>query len=268
MNISDLTKSNVSTAIQRYVLAPVGFSGIAGFVLDVTQKISQQKKTNIGDHYTENGSFIGDNVTHEPAKIEIKGLISEISVQFNKPKEIASIVAKTIGVVATYLPLLTEGTQQLLKIKSEGIKKSLQKYTSFSNVFSDVTNVIDSTVNFAMLLDPINPSSARQARAMNFFSALQDSNTLISIVTPWGFKTNMLIESLNFSQDPQTKDYLTDIEINLKEYRIAKRIESTLNSSSIAKGVKSIASEPIEKVATLAKPVPVNKKSLFVKLVK
>ena len=198
------------------MLMVAGRKGISGWVFDIPTGESLTSKVNVSKNYMENGDVINDHAINEPDEITLSGLVGELV--FRKPQGIEgalNTLTSRLGAVNAYLGPFTQGaTQKAALIASQA--------AYVANQAKAIAKRAQGVVDFFQGEDA---SLTLQQKAYLEITALQKTHQLVSVATPWTVHYNMLIVSVNPSQDESSNDYTT-FSVVLQEMRFTD-IETT-----------------------------------------
>jgi hypothetical protein len=202
----------------QYVIAPRGAKGVAGWVFDIPTGESEDFEADVTDHYTENGSFINDNIVNKPIRVSLSGLIGELV--YRKPAgalgaltQVAGRLSQVAALGGNYSPGFVQKTQGILG-QAQAAGNSINRYLDTAqNMVKSVSSLF-------------GPQQTAQQKAYNDLTALWKAKTIFSITTPWAYHDSMTVATMGFRQDQDSDDYST-IVITFKEYRAAETKLST-----------------------------------------
>lgn len=206
--------TNIETFLNNKTVAlvsPKTSPGISGFIFDIPKKETVTLSSEITDNFTEDNSFINDHRIKKPAKINLTGLIGELVVK----KEFLDLILETLQsnliTVDAYLGDYTNGmTQNIQSVFSTSLN-AVSRATQIANRAKNIVEGFNGEGQYRNL----------QQRAFSNLKALFESDTVLTVQTPWEYYDNMLIETLEFTQDEET-EFMTDISVTLKEVRFAQ----------------------------------------------
>lgn len=215
--------TNITNIVNQYVVSPIATFGLAGFVFDAEGEAIANLSADITDHYTEDNTAVQDQIALHPEKITLKGYVGELvySNPGTSPTTLQTLAQKLTSVSA-FLPSLSaaaiQAQQALVNPASITFNNAL---STTSNIYSLVQNILSATGNMQ-----------NQQNAYNYFKALYQSKTLMSIQTPWEFLTNMAIETITAIQ-PENSKYITDFAVTFKQMRIAQTSTTAFSAGGI-----------------------------------
>ena len=218
-NIIQSTRNKLSGArtflngSQSAFLSPVSAKGISGWEFDIPGSESVTLSSDITDHFTENNSFINDHIVHKPIRITLSGFIGE--KVFRRPGGIVGDINELnnrLDTVEAYLGQYTPGF----------IQAAGQVFDQAEKTAAQINNVIDKTENVVSLLSsPFSQERTAIQKAYIELYSLWVQKQLVTVQTPFNYFTDMIIETITFSQDEDTLEMI-DISITIKEFRVAK----------------------------------------------
>lgn len=216
------TLAAITGAIQQYVVAPSASFGLAGYVFNVQGENIAHLSADITDHYTEDNKAIQDHVAIRPKRIVLKGYVGELIYSNDPfvPQGLAKVTAKLIS-LSSFAPALSAAATQIrAAVTSDAPVTFGSALNAASNIYGIVKNSLGAFGDMK-----------NQQNAYNYFKALMESATLLSLQTPWEFVSSMVIESITAVQDEKTT-FVSDFSVTLKQIRIAQ----TLSSAFILSG--------------------------------
>lgn len=226
--------TDITQAIQKYVVAPSTAFGLAGYLFNIEGESIAHLSADITDHYTEDNKAIQDHIAVRPKRITLKGYVGELTHNGQSlAKQLLVTVPQKLIQVAQFLPQITSGATQLQQLYSN------PSSITFDTALSQTANIYSLVKNtFGAFGD-----MSKQQNAYAYFKSLMSSSTLMSIQTPWEYLTNMAIETIVAVQDERTK-FITDFAVTFKEIRIA---QSTLTALTLAGTGGTLTNEQVIK---------------------
>lgn len=231
------TLSDITSALNTYIVSPLNAFGLGGFVFDVKTEEMTTLAAEITDHYTEDNKALQDHIALRPKRITLKGLVGElvyVSPTGDSTTPLQTVTQK-LTELAGFLPQLSAATVQAQSAIS-GIDSAGATLASLSaavpaaaNIFGLVQSAIGATTG----------NTVKQQSAYQFFAACQAGGILMGVQTPWEFLTNMAIETIVAIQ-PEESIFVTDFAITLKQIRIA----TTQTATTPLSGTGGTASNP------------------------
>lgn len=206
--------TNIDTFLNnktRAILSPKTSPGISGFVFDIPQTETITLSSDITDNFTEDNSFINDHRIIKPTKISLTGLVGELVIKSGFQDLILETLQSSLTTIDAYAGQYTNGmTQTIQEIFSTGV-----------NAVSRATQLANRAKNIILGFDGEGQYNNLQQRAFNNLRSLFQSNTILTVQTPWEYYDNMLIETVEFTQNEET-EFETEISVTLKEIRFAQ----------------------------------------------
>lgn len=203
--------SNITSAINQYVVAPIAAFGVGGFVFNAMGEATANLSADITDHYAEDNKAIQDQIAIRPKRITLKGYVGEITYAGPNvaPGNVNTLAPKLIG-LTSFLPAITASATQVQQAiqNPAGIN-----FTGLLGTASNIYGLVKNTLGAF-------GETQEQQNAYIYFKALLESATLMGVQTPWEFMTNMAIESLVAIQ-PENSMWISDFAVTFKQIRIA-----------------------------------------------
>lgn len=183
--------------------------GIAGFLFDVRTEETVQLQSDITDHYIENNTAIQDQIGLKPETVQLRGVVAELAQTNFQQDE----VTKEVDALPVNESLEPEYTEIQIKefAEKEQVKEqqvqAITKDQSLNGYFNARTSI----------------TRGKQAKVFEFFYQLWKGRQLMTIDTPFGFFTDMAIESLRVNQNEESK-YISDFNVTFKKIRFAQNV--------------------------------------------
>lgn len=203
------TANKVKDSFSRYIVQPVNAFGLGGFVFDIEGDSSLTLSSDITDHYTETNIAIQDHIAIKPKRYTLTTYVGELVHRRDDSTDtVTQNLARKLNIVNSYLPVLTNGAQQAIKLLNQK-KKDIQ----FDGLINNAADIWGTIKN-------LNPPIPEQQKAYMYFRALQETKQLVSLQTPFEYLTSMAIETIVASQNEETK-WVSNFSITLKQIRFA-----------------------------------------------
>ena len=208
IDLSSSAKQYIDDKSQSILIAN-GSKGICGWVFDIPTGENFTSKVGVSKHYTENGSVINDQAINESDEITLTGLVGELVYRIPQGVEGAfNTLTSRLGAVNAYLGPFTQGmTQKAAVMASQAAYVANQAKA----IAKRVGNIVD-------FFKGEEPTLTLQQKAFLQLTAMQKTFQLVTVVSPWSIHYNMLITSVNPSQDESSNDY-TSFSVTLQEMR-------------------------------------------------
>lgn len=220
--------TNITNAINTYVVAPIADFGLSGFIFSAVGEANANLSADITDHYAEDNTAIQDQIAIRPKRITLKGYVGELT--YNGPgggSAPVNTLAEKLVSITSFLPSITAAASQV----QAGINNPAG--ISFTGALGTASNIYALVKN---TLGSFGPTQNQQ-NAYNYFKALMQSATLCGIQTPWEFMTNMAIENI-VSIQGENSMWITDFAITYKEIRIASTSTTApISNASASNGI-------------------------------
>lgn len=226
--------------------------GIAGFVFDINVEDSVDIQSDITDHYVENNTAIQDQIALRPEVITVRGLVGEL-IQASEQVDAVQKALDSLPVNETLTPEYTE--EQLAQLQEEQLLEEIE-----------VEALVDDKSLDGYFKARTPQTGDRQSRVFAYFYNLWKGRQLFTVDTPWGFFTDMAIQSLRVNQDSTTK-YVSDFIITFKKIRFAENV--IISSGQLAGRVAQQSAEQTNNGVAGKEPVTEQKnQSLLYWLIK
>ena len=185
--------------------------GLAGFLLDLVEEDGSELESDITDNYTEGNIAIQDHIALRPEVVTVSGQTAELvkSVPYT---------AETVQ-VEDPLPLIPGQGPEF----SPGVEEYHEQFAKTQA--QQKASVVSSQSLYGFYLDhlPQPPAQTKQSLVYGYFYQLWLGRQLFSVETPWGFFTNMAIQSLAAKQGSTTR-MVSDFRVTFKKIRVAKSL--------------------------------------------
>jgi hypothetical protein len=207
--------------------------GIEGFLFDIPETETVKLQAQITQHFAEDNYALQDHIAFEPVTVTLTGLVGELVVSKSEIEQYAQQILDRLGPLGVLSPEFSASAQQYLseinRLKSAAIA-TIKQLRSLGDAFGLATD-----------------TRTLQQKAYDTLTQHYYSRALIHCETPWrtfgsrknndenyewsvangsAVRTNkrlagtspMVIESLEFFQDADTKD-LSRVTVTLREFR-------------------------------------------------
>lgn len=232
-NQTSLNFTEITNAINSYVVSPLANLGIGGFVFTQARETSVSLQSEITNHFVENNSTIQNNIGLKPVTLQLSGYIAEKSFKKTTETQLQKGV-KIVTTVASFAPLLTQGARQAKQIWQSG---KANKNGVLDFLKGNVNNGVDIFNTFRTLLIPLT----EQAKAYNYFYALWQAKQLVALETPYRFFSKMAILNVSMVQGEKSKS-ISEVSITLQEIRTAEVLTTDLDKDKYKSETKSYPS--------------------------
>jgi hypothetical protein len=193
--------------VNKYILRTKASTGIGGFLFGALGDVNVALEADITDHYAENNTAIQDHVAIRPVEVTMRGFVSELTLP--KPQGVVGLLAAAQNVltqVPAYIQRYTPGVTQTLQ-------KAVTKVQSTVNT---INQTLAKAQNIISLFPGAPPVVSKQAKAYAQLSTAMKQKLPMTIDTPYGMMTNMIIKRLAFVQPEDTQSW-SDITVTLKQ---------------------------------------------------
>lgn len=202
----------------------------AGLYFDVIMEHSVSIQNQITDNYLENNTAIQDHIAKSPIVVSLRGLSGELVYT---PPTIA-------------LDYLYDVANTPLKTKFTNNRVATDKLTVIPALLPPVDNVTQlaknavqyaeaSVTRYVKIINNFTSQLQRQTRLKQIYNdliELRNSNTLMTVETPYDVFFDMAIQSITLRQGNQL--HITDIELTLKQINYATTKTTKANEQVLA----------------------------------
>jgi hypothetical protein len=194
---------SIANATKAFLSGPKQQDGINGYFFDIP--ISEQIKLNtqITDHFVEENYAIQDHIAIEPVEITLVGNVAELVYTKSDLEAYLQTVLDRLGPLGALAPGLSSSAQKAL--------------STYNQLNSAVKNVVKQFKNLKG--DKAAPTN-QSAIYLKFEEWLQN-RVIMKVQTPWKTFPSMVLKSVTFDQDAETKDR-SEVTIVCKEIRTVK----------------------------------------------
>jgi hypothetical protein len=202
------TAEITNNLVNKYIVTPVVNLGIAGFEFDIFEEHKSELQAEITDHFVEDNSTRQDHIAIKPERFTLerftlRGFVGELVDRQAGAKSEITELAEKLTIINSYIPVVTGFAKQLNKT-IEANKVS---------VVDSVDETIGTGVDLFQAYKELNPPDTLQAKGYNFFQALFRAKQLISVETPFGFKSDYAIENVIATQGDNK--YISEFSVQL-----------------------------------------------------
>ena len=223
-------------------------NNIPGLYFDVVMEHSVSIQNQITDNYLENNTAIQDHIAKSPIVVSLRGLSGELVYKppikslkwmytsankyiqkiFNKDNPMANnnLLTDKLTIIPALLPPVDNITQQA--------KNAVQYVESSVNRYKKIVEVQNFKQEYR---------ETRLAQIYNDLINLRNSNTLLIVDTPYSSFGDMAIQSITLRQGNQ--NYITDIELTLKQINYAE-VKTTKADSAVLAKYNEVARAEVE----------------------
>lgn len=209
--LNTLVLNSASLAIVRPNNPP---PGIAGFVLDVTQDDGVELESNITDYYVEENTPVQDQIALQPEVVTVTGKVAELVLAAVTPQRVVTR-ANPLPLIPGLLPQLAPGAQAA----------QTATLVAASNTEAAVESA-QTLYGYYQSRAPQQPNQTKQSMVFGYFYQLWLGRQRMLVETPYGFFTNMAIQSISAKQGPENR-VVTDFSITFKKIRTVQALSLT-----------------------------------------
>lgn len=226
--------------LQKYVVRPLSFFGISGFIFDIDGDTTNTYTNEITDHYVEDNSALQDHIAKKPVKIVLDRFVGE-KIYEAEPTDIRGKISK----VASRLVPLVAALPALA-----GAANSV--YNRGTNLDQANVGDVETVDNLYGLFQNLNPTASKQQRAYIYFKALAEQGVAMSIQTPFEYLSNMAIETITATQGSESGD-IANFSVTMKQIRRASISLSTFDKDKFQGRAKNSKQPETDKGRTKGK---------------
>lgn len=177
----------------------------SGFLFDIPQTERIRLAAQITDHFTEDNEAIQDHVAFDPIKLTLTGMVGELLYEKSAIEKYATMLFMTMGSIGAISP---NKSLSALRFLSEAARLK-----------SAANSVMASMRDIGALFDAGKYGKNRQQESFSKLQKLFYSRQVVKIETPWINLPSMILESIELSQEEDSKDrsYVT---CSFKEIRV------------------------------------------------
>lgn len=202
-----------------------------GVYFDIIQEHSVAIQNQITDNYIENNTAIQDHIAKSPLVISLRGLSGELV--YTPPTKALDFLYNTAN---TFLQNKYTD-ERIATDKLTAIPALLPPVDNVTQMAKNAVQYVEASVNrYVKIVKNFTSSLDRETRLQeiyNRFIRLRESDTLLRVETPYQTFDNMVIQSLTLRQGDL--NYVTDIELTLKQINYATTYTTKPNESVMAK---------------------------------
>lgn len=185
--------------------------GIAGFVFDVVEDDGVELESDITDHYTEDNNPVQDHIALHPEVVTVSGSIAEVVRKAITAQPVAA-PTNPLPPEPSLSPLLTPEAERIL---AQMLGDKQEQDTAITSA--------ESLYGYYQQKLPQQPNETKQQVAFGFIYQLWKGRQLFTVETPWGFFTNMAIQSATAKQGPDSR-FVSDFDITFKKIRTVRTV--------------------------------------------
>lgn len=218
--------------------------GIAGFVLDVVEDDSVELESQITDYFVEDNTPVQDQIALQPETVTVTGKVAELVLAAVTPQRVVTR-ANPLPLVPGLLPQLAPGAQAAQDATLVGA--------------SDTKAAVEGTqtlYGYYQAYAPQQPNQTKQSMVFGYFYQLWRGRVRFSVETPYGFFTNMAIQSISSKQGPENR-VVTDFSITFKKIRT---VSSLLLTNGLIPGRQGFFSDGSQAGRAEPQAAPVTQK--------
>ena len=212
-----------------------------GLYFDVVMEHSVSIQNQITDNYLENNTAIQDHIAKSPIVVSLRGLSGELV--FTPPSKALTFLYDTVNA-----PLKTRFTNNRVATdKLTVIPALLPPVDNITQLAKNAVQYVEASVErYVKIVKNFTSQLQRQTRLKQIYNdlmALREANTLMVVETPYDIFFDMAIQSITLRQGNQ--NYITDIELTLKQINYAE-VKTTKADSAVLAKYNEVARAEVE----------------------
>ncbi|MDE3073916.1 MAG: hypothetical protein KGJ86_00680 [Chloroflexota bacterium] len=202
--------------------------GIAGFVFAISNDETVELESDITDHFTEDNNPVQDHIALKPETVTVTGEVAEV-VKSPPGAVGTNSVPNPLPDLPGLRPELSPGAQSAFDLGEED--DTVQSAEAAGSLY-----------DFYQERLPQQPDQTKQGVAFGYFYQLWKGRMLCTVETPWGFFTNMAVQSVSSHQGPSTRN-TTDFSIVFRKIRTVRSV--LINGWQVQAGRASTQWKPL-----------------------
>lgn len=220
---SDTNAPEAASLYQSFLLggtvgAPFGVKQIGPFEFDMEGDDSFDGENEITDHWVEDNTTVEDHIGVKPARVTLKGSVSDLVFSAQTAGIITSALASVenrLSQVDAYLGAYTPGVSQRL----------IATITQAQNIAVQIQQGAARVSQIAAFFGP-KPGYNKQQTAFALLNSLRQARIIFTVFTPFQVFFNMAIESVHVTQPAWTRNQ-SDFTIRMKQLQFTDDISQS-----------------------------------------
>lgn len=185
--------------------------GVAGFIFDLVEEDSVELESDITDHYVEENFAVQDHIALRPEMVSVDAAVAELVYKPSPPTE-EEEKPNPLPTIPEMTPELSPGAEQ------ENASEEEETALTEASVQEDQT-----LFGYYQSQLPQQPNQTKQSMIFGYFYQLWKGRQLFTVETPWGYFSNMAIQSLRIRQGPTSKT-VSNFSVTFKKVRTSQTI--------------------------------------------
>ena len=208
-----------------------------GLYFDIINEHSVSIQNQITDNYIENNTAIQDHIAQNPTVISLRGLSGE--VVYTPPVTALNWMYSkaNTAIQKTFNSGNMMANTNILTDKLTAIPALLPPVDNVTQMAKNVVQYVEASVDrYVKIVKNFTSDLDRQTRLEQIYNdliALRAANVLMYVETPYAVFQDMAIQSITLHQGDQ--NYITDIELTLKQINFATTYTTKPDESVMAK---------------------------------
>lgn len=208
-----------------------------GLYFDIINEHSVSIQNQITDNYIENNTAIQDHIAQNPTVISLRGLSGE--VVYTPPVTALNWMYSkaNTAIQKTFNSGNMMANTNILTDKLTAIPALLPPVDNVTQMAKNAVQYVEASVDrYVKIVKNFTSDLDRQTRLEQIYNdliALRAANVLMYVETPYAVFQDMAIQSITLHQGDQ--NYITDIELTLKQINFATTYTTKPDESVMAK---------------------------------
>lgn len=219
--------------------------GIAGFIFDVVNDDTSELESDITDHYTEENSAVQDHIALRPEVVTVSGSVAEVVRAVPTIRRVAT-TPNPLPIIPSLTPLLAPSAEAAQVATVATASQEQASITSTQTLYGYYQSRL-----------PQQPNQTKQQVAYGYIYQLWKGRQTFSVETPWGFFTNMAIQSVAARQGPESR-FVSDFDITFKKIRTVKSVDIV---PGLLAGRAAFQQAPVTQNGTIGQTTPTAQQS-------
>jgi hypothetical protein len=203
-------------------VVPAQFFGAVQLMI-LEKETSVERNSTATQHFTESNAIVSDHIIVKPRIFKIEGIISKNRISFKK-----ELLSPVQDIAKKARAVLDVGSQVVAGY--EAVKKRIQENNG--NPLDIANDSLATAGDLYALYQNVKILQTEVGSVVNFLDAISSTKQLVSIKTPYGFFTNLV---MSYKVNKRTElDDMADVTLTFTEFPFRPKI-STIASNKTEK---------------------------------